>query len=309
MPRYTIESTASSTKFIINPNSGTKKQRGLVADYCKRLNFDLIETSCRGDAINIAYNICKSDPFSSIVAVGGDGLLSETANGIMRAGAGHTATLSGLPLGDGNDFIRAMSEKSDSDIHIIDLMSINGLYSLNMINIGFDCNVVINTDRLQKIPGITGSFSYIMGIAATFIEKKPLFASITVDGTETLDGEFLLIAVGNCSYCGGGIRAIPTADPSDGKFDVLIIKNVTRRQFVSMFGDYKNGTHFISNELGDKYKKIIEYRHCSSLQITGAERFCVDGEIVECAGIRIDMLPCALRWQNFDRNFIDQLRR
>lgn len=309
MYKINCEIINSTAKFIINPNSGTKKQRNLVAQYCRDNNCELIETRCRGDAADIAHSICKADPYAVLVAVGGDGLISETANGIMRAGTGRPSSLSGVPLGDGNDFVRAMSEHDIAEPQLIDIMSVNGVYSLNMINIGFDCNVVINTDRLQKFPLFTGSFSYILGVIATFFKKKTFLTSVVVNSDETIDGEFLLIAVGNCPYCGGGIKAIPTAAPFNGSLDVIVVKNVSHAQFISMFCDYKNGTHFDLTELGDRYKPIIEYRRCSTLEISGIERFCVDGEIHECAGVRVDVIPRALRWFNFDSEFLKLIRR
>ena len=51
----------------------------------------------------------------------------------------------------------------------VDLIGIDGIgYSINMINIGFDCHVVDNAQRYKNIRGVSGNLSYILGVIRQF---------------------------------------------------------------------------------------------------------------------------------------------
>jgi diacylglycerol kinase family enzyme len=60
---------------------------------------------------------------------------------------------------------------------------------------------------------------------------------------ETVDAEQTLICVCNGRYYGGGFNPVPTADPTDGLLDVLLVKKVSRLKVSAVIGKYKSGRY------------------------------------------------------------------
>ena len=101
-----------------------------------------------GDATEKIAEVCREDPYAHITIYGGDGSVYESVNAIMSAGAGDTAELTIVPFGTGNDFVKSLPDGKMNKK--IDLIRFNDKYSANIINIGFDCDVVSVTEKLKK---------------------------------------------------------------------------------------------------------------------------------------------------------------
>ena len=243
------------------------------------------------------FEICSEKPDAHIVVYGGDGTINEAANGIIKSGAGRTAVMSVVPAGTGNDFVRTFPEKNR--IFTIDAISYNGRYAVNIINFGFDSNVVARTEKYKKV--FAGSPAYIAGVFATLFGKigenwKIKFTD--PDGkTEELSDNFMLALVGNCRYYGGGFCSASLADPSDGELDLIAVKKISRTRFISLVGDYKKGTHLDPETMApiEKFKDIMLFRRIRSVTISGIKNLCADGEIENAENAEIKVVPSALR--------------
>ena len=78
--------------FIVNPISGGKDKSGIVASVRKHLDASLYKptfhfTERAGEAESFAHT-CKADV---VVAVGGDGTVSEVARGLVGTDSGKNA--------------------------------------------------------------------------------------------------------------------------------------------------------------------------------------------------------------------------
>src|ERR671925_1541889 len=51
------------------------------------------------------------------------------------------------------------------------------------------------------------------------------------------------VIVANCRYLAGGMHMTPSADPSDGLLDVLLIGNITKTDLVLTLPKVYRGTH------------------------------------------------------------------
>jgi diacylglycerol kinase (ATP) len=65
---------------------------------------------------------------------------------------------------------------------------------------------------------------------------------LVLDGASTTV-PVTLIAVGNTSWYGGGMKVCPGADPSDGLFDVTVVGPLTRLELVRQRPKLTVGTH------------------------------------------------------------------
>ena len=279
---------------ILNPFAGHGDAIGLDKNNEKVTSYI---TKGIGDAERYVYELCLAEPKTHFVVCGGDGTLNEVVNGIMRANAGENAMFSVIPTGSGNDFAKHNLENRKS--HMIDLITVNGRYALNMINIGFDCDVVVKTDSFKKRH--EGSVAYTLGLINTLFSKmgKNFSVKITLeDGkTEEYNKELLLCAVANGCYCGGGFKAAPLAKLDDGILDVLIVEKLSRLKFISLVGDYRKGTFFDGNGImKKKFEGILNYKKCTSFEISGITEYCQDGEIVKADSLRIGVKPKCIKF-------------
>lgn len=241
---------------------------------------------------------CQENPDTCFTVHGGDGTVFRAVNALMDSGCASTALLKVVPAGSGNDFVRTFE-----DVHgevKIDVLTFNGRYAANVINMGFDCSVVKRAVRLKKNPLIPGRLAYTFGIVGELIRKKPMDATVTLtyaDGTtEVFKDKYLLIAAGNCCWYGGGYKAAPCAKFDDGLIDIALIKNVPTPTFIGLVGDYKKGTYVnaITEEVEPKFKKHVTYKKCVAAKIEGCGSVCADGEIFNENVVEIGILHKAI---------------
>ena len=260
-----------------------------------------------GDARRYTAERCASDPDVLWFCVyGGDGTVNEVVSGILDADAGDRTYVSVVPVGTGNDFVRSLTAAEDEAVSV-DVITCNGHYAVNMINIGFDCNVVASTAKKKKLPLVKGTAAYILGVVDVLSHKMGQTMKITMtdehDTEHVIEREVLLCAVANASFCGGGFCAAPSAKYDDGIVDLLIIRKVSRMKFVSLVGGYRAGTHILEDgSVSAKYRDIIDYYRCRKITIEGLERVCVDGEIEDCCEAEIGVLPRAVRFLQSPEN-------
>lgn len=288
---------------IINPKSGRGAGGGNIFSSVEKTvaenGGEIIKSEHPGHIEEISAEACSKDPFVHIIAYGGDGTVYETVNGIMKSGAGRTASFSIVPVGSGNDFSAYANDSgvfAKAELNKIDVIRVkcgeNIRYFANMMNIGFDCNVVNETYTLKQKPFLHGSAAYIAGVAKTLIQKKTFRGKVTLEGvvpfgddekstsTEVFEQKILLTATANSQYCGGGFRAAPLASLTDGLMDVLIVNNVSRLRFLTVVGAYHAGSYIDENGVMDsKFTKILTYRKCRKITVEGPELYCLDGEV------------------------------
>ncbi len=288
--------------FVVNhcAGKGVSKSSALLTDK----QYSVYETTEVGDCRHHVADICRKDPNAWIIVCGGDGTISEAVGGIMDAGANETAVFSAIGTGSGNDFVRFMNKTAEGGvIHTIDVVEANDKYSVNMINIGFDCDTVVETEKIRKLPLAGGSFGYILGVAKALIKKKTFVADLTlhgVDGTdndEKFEGEVLLTAIAECPYCGGGFNAVPPARPTDGLVDLLIVKNITRLNFIKLVSYYRAGTHFTeTGAVEERFSHILTHKRCRGFTLNGLSQMCVDGEVSKTSSLAAKVIDRALRY-------------
>lgn len=279
---------------ILNPAAGHGDAAKLTAPDENIIRYT---TKCVGDAERYVKDECLTDPETHFIVCGGDGTVNEVVNGIMAANAGEKAMFSIVPTGTGNDFIKNNFEKHKC--HKIDLISINGRYAVNMINIGFDCDVVEKTQLYKQKH--SGSTAYLMGVGNVLFHNMCHSFKIRytdLDGNEVnLDRDCLLCAVANGAYAGGGFNFAPNSSVTDGILDVLIVNMITRMKFLTLIGGFRAGK-FISpdGKLKKGFDGCMQYIKCTSIAIENTRTVCIDGEVCEAGSAHISVIPGGINY-------------
>ncbi len=281
--------------FILNPMSGknlkqAKKSVAAMTEKIRsacqkrKLSYRLYYTTCVGDATEYVRSMANaSQDRQRFICVGGDGTINEIIN---SAQISENVEFGVIPNGSGNDFVRNFTNPdlfTDIDAQIdgetvsLDLIKCNELYSANMVNIGFDCSVVKEAQRLKKFKFISPGLSYIFGVAVALFKKYGTKMKLIFDDGEVIESDLLLTAIANGKYCGGGFKSAPLALLDDGLMDIAIIKKISRLSFINLVGLYKKGT-FLESE---KAMKIITYKRVPhfKMEFDNPIPICLDGEI------------------------------
>lgn len=296
--------------FVVNPVAGKGKIASELTEKIKTeceargLDYEIYLTRGVGDATDYVLRMGaeRTEPIR-FYACGGDGTLGETARGIMSMEDREGVSLGLFPIGTGNDFARNFSEKQnfldvqaqlDGEECAIDVLKINDdRYSINVTNIGFDCEVVCNTDRVKRKKFVPSKLAYIVGLVATLVRKPGVDLTISIDGGEPQKHHFLLTTFANGGFYGGGFHSNPLADPTDGQIDTLLVSDMTRRRFVALVGDYKKGTH-----LSPKFEKILKHQKAHTVDMIFDEptNVSVDGEVIRFEELHLSILSRAIRF-------------
>lgn len=276
--------------FILNPKSGrSKKQRNLeeiIKAACKtrNLSYHIYYTICPGDAKEYVSSMVRtSSERQRFICIGGDGTANEIVN---SAPCNPNVEFGIIPYGSGNDFVKNFSNvelfsnieaQLDGDTVSLDLIKVNDYYCVNMVNIGFDCSVVRESDKIKRFKLIPPGASYTLGVIVAFFKEFGTPMKLIFDDGEIIERELTLTAIGNGKFCGGGYKAAPLALLQDGLLDICIVDKVRRGTFISLISSYKAGTHIEK----EKAKGIITYKRVPhfKMEFEAPVPICIDGEI------------------------------
>lgn len=311
------ESKTDCYFFIVNPRAGSGKTmfEWLPAERkLKRLGIpcDIAMTDHKRHATALAYE-AASKGYRKIIAVGGDGSLHETFNGICRWCA-RTGTpteeflLGVVPIGSGNDWIRSLGVPNDTS-EVVDLIRKNSVgvmdvvrvkssggrlaYMANIGGVGFDSHVCKRVN-IQKESGRRGKMIYLNSLRYTIFNLKPVYISVVADGEVIFTGQCFSVALGNGRYSGSGMRQVPLAVMDDGLLDYAVIPKAPLAKVLKELPRLFSGTL-------NQSEYVISGK-CRSLQIVpmdeqSADIFELDGEIegllpmsVEVTGHQINVI-------------------
>jgi YegS/Rv2252/BmrU family lipid kinase len=230
----------------------------------------------------------------AVVAVGGDG----SAHTALQAVAGTSTPLAVVPAGTGNDLARALGIPSDpvaaaraaaedllaGQLRTLDAGRTRDRWWATVLCCGFDSAV---SDRANRLRWPTGRRRYDVAILAELAQLRPRELTLVLDGeTQTLP--VTLVAVGNTSWYGGGMKVCPGADPSDGLFDITVVGPLSRLELVRQRPRLTAGTHIESPGVSVHRAARVE------LSSPGVTTY-ADGEPVAPLPAVAECVPGALR--------------
>ena len=241
-------SAVQRTGVIVNPRSGSgqtdRKWPAIERLLVERLGpVEVRRTERPGDGTALARALLEAG-FDRIVAAGGDGTISEAANGFLerdepvRPGA----VLGILPLGTGGDFNRTLGIPKDLRRAVEVLATGRALridvgkaayrdpqgsartrYFVNLASFGMGGDVAARASNFLNPLGGTVSFLYASAVALFRYQGKRV--RLRLDGSpEARSVTIHNVAVGNGRFHGGGMQACPTALLHDGVLEVTVIE-------------------------------------------------------------------------------------
>ena len=242
--------------FIINPKAGNRDQTTRILAMAEQLRrVHGLDCSCMltdrpGGATDMARRLAESGQALRLYACGGDGTVSEVANG--AAGFANVA-MTCIPAGTGNDFLKnfgADAEKFadaenlwDGDVFPLDLIDCNGRYCLTIACNGIDARIAESVHQYTGSPLLSGRGSYLVSVGVNFL-FRPIgnHWSVRLDD-EILEDDFALVSMCNGRYYGGGSTPVPEARMNDGVLHTVLVKKVSKTAFARLFPAYSAGRY------------------------------------------------------------------
>ena len=295
--------------FIINPVAGkvnsfdmlSRKIHEAAASLDPETNlFEIKTTAEKGDAGIFTKAAADDADELRVYACGGDGTINE----VVSAAVGlKNVSVCPVPVGSGNDFVRCFDgyEKEDFlDISACirggtipcDVMRTGDYYSVNIISVGLDAVVGARQKTFKKIPGISGGMAYKVALGLSFMTAMKNKISFELDGVPLdIDSEYVTLAVaGNGKWYGGGFKATPYADISDGLMDFVTIRTISRLEFLKYVSIYKKGEHI-------EKMPFVKFVRCKKIKMLSDKPITMqfDGEVHEMENPEIEIIPSATR--------------
>lgn len=231
-----------------------------------------------------------------VVAVGGDGTLSEVVNGLWHAGPSGSTALGIVPMGTGNDFatscgieagdpLAALRFIRDTESTRVDLGQMNDRMFLNVASGGFGAEVSAGTSSGSK--ELLGKLAYLFtGMISIFqLTARPL--KITAPDF-AWEGNAYVLAVGNGSQAGGGFRLCERASLVDGLLDLFLLPDVPFLEGLGVLSSLVTGNPAESEQTIYHQFPWLEVEAPESLYLT------LDGEPMRGDRFRFEVHPAAL---------------
>jgi len=262
-----MDTVSYQTLCVVNPraaNGRTRKawkkiERTLASRHIK---IDSQYTKSPGDATFITRQALQRG-YNRIVSVGGDGTLNEVVNGFFdenQQPVNPESCLSFIPIGTGGDFARMFNLHRDIDsiIRLLTKPQIrpcdvvlaaytgwNGMEErrifINEADVGLGSATVYRVNNNSKALG--GFLSFFLAFLYTIFTYRNLDLVIKVDGETKYEGKTGIIVVGNGSYFGGGVKVAPHARIDDGLLEIILAKDLKKRDLLANIVNMYKGTH------------------------------------------------------------------
>jgi len=305
---------------IINPESAAGATRDAWPKIASELAthfgpFTPKFTKHPGEGSELAASAARKGT-KLIIACGGDGTISEVANGILSAGS--DTELGILPSGTGGDFrktigIPARSSDAarilrDGQTRLIDVGRVTftkddgeheSRYFLGVASFGMSADVVarVKEGGPEWLPTkgpkwLTGRVSFGIAMLQTALKMGPTRVVVQLDDDPARHMTVANLCIANARYFGGGMKIAPDAKLTDGKFDVISIGDLGAARILANAPRLYLGAHLSMEEVGHALATKIVARPIDVDQRIEIE---VDGEIPGQLPATFQILPKALR--------------
>lgn len=301
---------------IVNPaarkGGALARWPAIQAELARRLGpVEPMFTEAPGHATHLARNGLVRG-IRRFVAVGGDGTVNETLNGLLdplgRLVA-PDAVLCPVPAGTANELCRALGHLADAGrafdaaasprTQAIDLMRVRceGLdgrpvdrFGYLIVALGLAATISHRTSQSRWLKKL-GEIAYLLmtpGVTLTYRQRE---VSIEIDGVPAGTRRLFTAMIGNTENGGGGMKLLPGARFDDGVLDLIDVGEVSRLGvLLGILPKLYSGAHVHHPKV--RMARGTSFRFDSA----GVETLVdLDGEMVGRLPLEVTVLPQAFR--------------
>lgn len=306
---------------IVNPASADGATREVWPKFASDLRthfgpFTVVFTEAVGHGRQLANEAAKAGT-KMIIACGGDGTISEVANGILESN--QETELGILPGGTGSDFRRSLRMPAntaaaaralrDGHTRTIDVARVTFTndsderetrFFVNVASFGMSTDVLTRTasgESKKWIPAFAprklgSKLSYAAATVQTTLAASPIEVSVQLDEQPERRLRVAEFCVANARYYGGAMKIAPDARLDDGWLDVVSIGDASAWRILSNAPRLYFGFHLRMDEVNHALAKQIVARPVKKDEQVAIE---LDGEVVGRLPATFQVIPLALR--------------
>jgi len=232
-----------------------------------------------------------------VISIGGDG----TNHSLINALASHNEQYPNapqmqygmLPIGTGRDWARSMgipfeiesaakwiatAEPKPVDVGQVQLDD-RSVYFLNIASVGISGEVVRRVEKSPRRP-----WSFLSATLQSMLSYDLPAVQIRVDGKDWIEGTSYLTAIANGTTFGRGMQVAPTANISDGLFDVVHFEGMNHLRAINTIRQVYSGGHMNAKPVHHVRARIVEVSGVD--EPLGME---LDGEFAQGRTLRFDL--------------------
>lgn len=278
---------------VVNPISGDIDKSTLIVAVTvftekENLNLVIYNTSGASDIENIRVLYDTYLPLRIIVA-GGDGTIKMVAESMET----HDVIIGILPAGSANglavDLNLPLTIEENIEIAFlndyieIDMISINGKKSIHLSDLGLNAELIKN----YETSSIRGKWGYALQTVSTLIDLEEPFIATIMGDFKTIECAARMIVIANSQKYGTGVTINPNGVMDDGKFELVILKNMD----LVVFGKIITGNMPLDSE-----DVVIISTDKASITTNVPVSFQIDGEYCgKETKLNIEILPKQLK--------------
>lgn len=278
-------------------------------------SFKTVFTDEAGAASALARDAARSG-VDFVIACGGDGTISEVANGILTSGK--DPELGIFPSGTGGDFRRTLGIPSHPraaaailragktrriDVGRVSFVDHDGTdatrYLLGVASCGMSTKVIerVKDGGPDWLPTNTPRWlseriTYGASMVETAMKTSAVRLIVQLDDSHEHHLTVSNLCVANARYFGGGMKIAPDAKLTDGKFDVVSIGELGAFQLVRSAPRVYFGSHLSMSEVSHALARKVSVRSAINGTDIGLE---IDGELPGRLPASFQIVPEALR--------------
>jgi len=305
---------------IVNPTSASGATGSAWPRMASELSsqfgaFKNVFTKSSGDAATLAHEAARKG-ITFVIACGGDGTISEVANGILSSGK--DVELGILPSGTGGDFRRTLEIPSNTreaarilrhgrtrkiDVGRVTFVDNSGnevnRFFLGVASCGLGTKVIekVKSGGPDWLPQSTpqwlgGRVSFGASLLHTAMSTEATRVAVQVDDSHARHLSVASLCIANARYFGGGMKIAPDAKIDDGQFDLISVGDLGALRILSSAPKIYFGSHLSMSEVSHTLARKVVVRPTSRNAEVALE---IDGELLGRLPATFQIIPCGLR--------------
>jgi YegS/Rv2252/BmrU family lipid kinase len=288
------------------------------------INYTVYETTRPGDATQKTREALKTG-ISTIAVVGGDGTLSEAAEGFFEfnddvhelpKAINTNASLAILPAGTGDDFARGLYGRRMPLADWIDTLIqydktgyrclwVDVLYGLcDGYQKPFIClnasTMGIGGETAGRVASqgplvrrFSGELRFAIAALSALTVWRERRVQVTIDEEVMVDNSMNLAGVANSLYAGGGMILSPDARADDGRLDVVTASSLSRTGVVRELSRIHSGRHVKNPKVRIAQGRVVRVHTFSDEDAMPLE---ADGNLRGATPVEFQVMPHALKF-------------
>lgn len=298
----------ANTLIILNPHAGSGRAgalwREIEPTLWRHMGDMVVAVTQHPDEVANHIEQAHIVGIRRVIALGGDGTNHFLVNALTRfnerVSPAERMVYGNIPVGTGRDWARGQgllytdpariaqwiirATPTPTDLGLLQSGD-SREYFLNIASAGMGGEVSKRVNRTKT----RRPWTFLLSTVTTTLSYRPQPVQVQIDGRDWYEGGSYAVVVANGSTFGHGMKIAPRADTSDGLFEVIVIKGVSRLTVLMALRRVYNATHLT-------HPGVLSTRAASVTVSSpgGRVEMELDGEYSEGREARFTMQPAAL---------------